>query len=162
MNACLPLPGCCFRCCFIPVRWQGALASDLKPWWREGVLWVSWFSGPTSAPVWQSWATTWPSAPHSTSCTGWHRRLATRLSSSVCAKYYNTTKRVGSCGVTTAVSSLIGAAPGRGSCPIQRPLTFDLIYTDYHGLAHLHGAMGLAFKHYQYDSSVFLFCFVFC
>uniref|UniRef100_A0A3P8PE75 alpha-1,6-mannosyl-glycoprotein 6-beta-N-acetylglucosaminyltransferase n=1 Tax=Astatotilapia calliptera TaxID=8154 RepID=A0A3P8PE75_ASTCA len=45
--------------------------------------------------------------------------------------------------------SLIGAAPGRGSCPIQRPLTFDLIYTDYHGLAHLQGAMGLAFKHYQ-------------
>uniref|UniRef100_A0A3Q3VLZ2 alpha-1,6-mannosyl-glycoprotein 6-beta-N-acetylglucosaminyltransferase n=1 Tax=Mola mola TaxID=94237 RepID=A0A3Q3VLZ2_MOLML len=44
---------------------------------------------------------------------------------------------------------LIGAAPGRGSCPIQRPLTFDLIYTDYHGLAHLHGAMGLAFLHYQ-------------
>lgn len=47
-------------------------------------------------------------------------------------------------------ASLIGAAPGRGSCPIQRPLTFDLIYTDYHGLAHLHGAMGLAFLHYQY------------
>ncbi|XP_075890546.1 alpha-1,6-mannosylglycoprotein 6-beta-N-acetylglucosaminyltransferase B-like [Nelusetta ayraudi] len=45
--------------------------------------------------------------------------------------------------------SLIGAAPGRGSCPIQSPLTFDLIYTDYHGLAHLHAAMGLAFKHYQ-------------
>ncbi|XP_038156877.1 alpha-1,6-mannosylglycoprotein 6-beta-N-acetylglucosaminyltransferase B-like [Cyprinodon tularosa] len=44
---------------------------------------------------------------------------------------------------------LIGAAPGHGSCPIQRPLTFDLIYTDYHGLAHLHRAMGLAFKHYQ-------------
>uniref|UniRef100_H3D5I3 alpha-1,6-mannosyl-glycoprotein 6-beta-N-acetylglucosaminyltransferase n=1 Tax=Tetraodon nigroviridis TaxID=99883 RepID=H3D5I3_TETNG len=42
-----------------------------------------------------------------------------------------------------------GAPPGRGSCPIQRPLTFDLIYTDYHGLAHLHGAMGLAFPHYQ-------------
>uniref|UniRef100_A0A3B5A9L5 alpha-1,6-mannosyl-glycoprotein 6-beta-N-acetylglucosaminyltransferase n=1 Tax=Stegastes partitus TaxID=144197 RepID=A0A3B5A9L5_9TELE len=41
------------------------------------------------------------------------------------------------------------AAPGRGSCPIQRPLTFDLIYTDYHGLAHLQGAMGLAFQHYQ-------------
>ncbi|XP_035985570.1 alpha-1,6-mannosylglycoprotein 6-beta-N-acetylglucosaminyltransferase B [Fundulus heteroclitus] len=45
--------------------------------------------------------------------------------------------------------SLIGAAPGQGSCPIQRPLTFDLIYTDYHGLAHLHRAMGLAFQHYQ-------------
>ncbi|KAI3365660.1 hypothetical protein L3Q82_010734 [Scortum barcoo] len=45
--------------------------------------------------------------------------------------------------------SLIGAAPGRGSCPIQRPLTFDLIYTDYHGLAHLQGAMGLAFLHYK-------------
>ncbi|XP_040885175.1 alpha-1,6-mannosylglycoprotein 6-beta-N-acetylglucosaminyltransferase B-like [Toxotes jaculatrix] len=44
---------------------------------------------------------------------------------------------------------LIGATPGRGSCPIQRPLTFDLIYTDYHGLAHLQGAMGLAFQHYQ-------------
>uniref|UniRef100_A0A3Q3AQ61 alpha-1,6-mannosyl-glycoprotein 6-beta-N-acetylglucosaminyltransferase n=1 Tax=Kryptolebias marmoratus TaxID=37003 RepID=A0A3Q3AQ61_KRYMA len=41
------------------------------------------------------------------------------------------------------------AAPGRGSCPIQRPLTFDLIYTDYHGLAHLQGAMGLSFQHYQ-------------
>uniref|UniRef100_A0A665V3Z6 alpha-1,6-mannosyl-glycoprotein 6-beta-N-acetylglucosaminyltransferase n=1 Tax=Echeneis naucrates TaxID=173247 RepID=A0A665V3Z6_ECHNA len=35
------------------------------------------------------------------------------------------------------------------SCPIQRPLTFDLIYTDYHGLAHFQGAMGLAFQHYQ-------------
>ncbi|XP_054624272.1 alpha-1,6-mannosylglycoprotein 6-beta-N-acetylglucosaminyltransferase B-like [Dunckerocampus dactyliophorus] len=45
--------------------------------------------------------------------------------------------------------SLIGAAPGRGSCPIKVPLTFDLIYTDYHGLAHLRGAMGLAFQHYQ-------------
>ncbi|XP_045924768.1 alpha-1,6-mannosylglycoprotein 6-beta-N-acetylglucosaminyltransferase B-like isoform X3 [Micropterus dolomieu] len=45
--------------------------------------------------------------------------------------------------------SLIGAAPGRGSCPIQRPLMFDLIYTDYHGLAHLQGAMGLAFLHYR-------------
>ncbi|XP_049419527.1 alpha-1,6-mannosylglycoprotein 6-beta-N-acetylglucosaminyltransferase B-like [Epinephelus fuscoguttatus] len=45
--------------------------------------------------------------------------------------------------------SLVGAAPGQGSCPIQRPLTFDLIYTDYHGLAHLQGAMGLAFLHYQ-------------
>ncbi|KAM3591924.1 uncharacterized protein V6R79_009561 [Siganus canaliculatus] len=45
--------------------------------------------------------------------------------------------------------SVIGAAPGRGSCPIQRPLTFDLIYTDYHGLAHLQGAMGLAFQHYR-------------
>ncbi|XP_034049796.1 alpha-1,6-mannosylglycoprotein 6-beta-N-acetylglucosaminyltransferase B-like [Thalassophryne amazonica] len=45
--------------------------------------------------------------------------------------------------------SLIGAAPGRGSCPIQKPLTFDLIYTDYHGLAHLQGSMGLAFLHYQ-------------
>ncbi|KAM6897489.1 alpha-1,6-mannosylglycoprotein 6-beta-N-acetylglucosaminyltransferase B-like [Xenentodon cancila] len=44
---------------------------------------------------------------------------------------------------------LIGAAPGRGSCPIQGPLTFDLIYTDYHGLAHLQGAMGMAFQHYQ-------------
>uniref|UniRef100_A0A668S8U9 alpha-1,6-mannosyl-glycoprotein 6-beta-N-acetylglucosaminyltransferase n=1 Tax=Oreochromis aureus TaxID=47969 RepID=A0A668S8U9_OREAU len=44
---------------------------------------------------------------------------------------------------------VFSAAPGRGSCPIQRPLTFDLIYTDYHGLAHLQGAMGLAFKHYQ-------------
>ncbi|XP_056286643.1 alpha-1,6-mannosylglycoprotein 6-beta-N-acetylglucosaminyltransferase B-like isoform X3 [Pseudoliparis swirei] len=50
--------------------------------------------------------------------------------------------------------SLIGAAPGRGSCPIRRPLTFDLIYTDYHGLAHLHGAMGLAFLHYQYNHHV--------
>ncbi|XP_059892565.1 alpha-1,6-mannosylglycoprotein 6-beta-N-acetylglucosaminyltransferase B-like [Gadus macrocephalus] len=45
--------------------------------------------------------------------------------------------------------SLIGAAPGGGSCPIQRPLPFDLIYTDYHGLAHLQGAMGLTFQHYQ-------------
>ncbi|KAM9425869.1 alpha-1,6-mannosylglycoprotein 6-beta-N-acetylglucosaminyltransferase B-like [Pholidichthys leucotaenia] len=45
--------------------------------------------------------------------------------------------------------SLIGAAPGRGNCPIQGPLTFDLIYTDYHGLAHLQGAMGLAFSHYK-------------
>lgn len=51
-------------------------------------------------------------------------------------------------------SSLIGAPPGRGSCPIQRPLTFDLIYTDYHGLAHLHGAMGLAFLHYQYAHNI--------
>ena len=52
------------------------------------------------------------------------------------------------------VSSLIGAAPGRGSCPIQRPLPFDLVYTDYHGLAHLQGAMGLAFQHYQYISTI--------
>ncbi|XP_061564375.1 alpha-1,6-mannosylglycoprotein 6-beta-N-acetylglucosaminyltransferase B-like [Cololabis saira] len=44
---------------------------------------------------------------------------------------------------------LIGAAPGRGSCPIQGPLTFDLIYTDYHGLAHLQAAMGMAFQHYH-------------
>ncbi|XP_028990926.1 alpha-1,6-mannosylglycoprotein 6-beta-N-acetylglucosaminyltransferase B-like [Betta splendens] len=44
---------------------------------------------------------------------------------------------------------LTGAAPGRGSCPIQRPLTFDLIYTDYHGLNHLQGAMGLAFQYYK-------------
>uniref|UniRef100_A0A667XLT9 alpha-1,6-mannosyl-glycoprotein 6-beta-N-acetylglucosaminyltransferase n=1 Tax=Myripristis murdjan TaxID=586833 RepID=A0A667XLT9_9TELE len=51
--------------------------------------------------------------------------------------------------LTLSTSHLIGAAPGRGSCPIQRPLTFDLIYTDYHGLAHLQGAMGLAFLHYQ-------------
>ncbi|KAM6951153.1 alpha-1,6-mannosylglycoprotein 6-beta-N-acetylglucosaminyltransferase B-like [Aplochiton taeniatus] len=44
---------------------------------------------------------------------------------------------------------LIGAAPGQGSCPIQRPLPFDLLYTDYHGLSSLKGAMGLAFQHYQ-------------
>ncbi|XP_061666128.1 alpha-1,6-mannosylglycoprotein 6-beta-N-acetylglucosaminyltransferase B-like [Syngnathoides biaculeatus] len=44
---------------------------------------------------------------------------------------------------------LIGAAPGRGSCPIKGPMSFDLIYTDYHGLAHLRGAMGLAFQYYQ-------------
>lgn len=68
-------------------------------------------------------------------------------------------KRRSSCGVTASVSSLIGVAPGRGSCPIQRPLSFDLIYTDYHGLAHLHGAMGPAFKHYQYEIHFFLsFC----
>lgn len=58
------------------------------------------------------------------------------------------------CAVTNAVFSLIGAAPGRGSCPIQRPLNFDLIYTDYHGLAHLHAAMGLAFTHYQWDACI--------
>ncbi|XP_023674901.1 alpha-1,6-mannosylglycoprotein 6-beta-N-acetylglucosaminyltransferase B-like [Paramormyrops kingsleyae] len=45
--------------------------------------------------------------------------------------------------------SLIGAAPGRGSCPIQSPIPFDLIYTDYHGLAQLRGVMGLSFQHYQ-------------
>ncbi|XP_061089090.1 alpha-1,6-mannosylglycoprotein 6-beta-N-acetylglucosaminyltransferase B-like, partial [Conger conger] len=49
----------------------------------------------------------------------------------------------------TRLLSLIGAAPGRGSCPILRPLPFDLLYTDYHGLAHLQGAMGLSFQHYQ-------------
>ncbi|KAK7919715.1 hypothetical protein WMY93_010999 [Mugilogobius chulae] len=49
------------------------------------------------------------------------------------------------------VHRLIDAAPGRGSCPIQSPLTFDLIYTDYHGLAHLQGAMGIAFRHYNRD-----------
>lgn len=54
--------------------------------------------------------------------------------------------------------SLIGAAPGRGSCPIQRPLTFDLIYTDYHGLTHLQGAMGLAFLHYQYEQYFWMYC----
>uniref|UniRef100_A0A665V2U8 alpha-1,6-mannosyl-glycoprotein 6-beta-N-acetylglucosaminyltransferase n=1 Tax=Echeneis naucrates TaxID=173247 RepID=A0A665V2U8_ECHNA len=51
--------------------------------------------------------------------------------------------------ITFTTSHFLGAAPGRGSCPIQRPLTFDLIYTDYHGLAHFQGAMGLAFQHYQ-------------
>ncbi|MBN3322109.1 MGT5B acetylglucosaminyltransferase, partial [Atractosteus spatula] len=45
--------------------------------------------------------------------------------------------------------SLIGAAPGKGSCPIQSPLPFDLLYTDYHGLAQLQAAMGLSFHHYQ-------------
>ncbi|KAJ8399865.1 hypothetical protein AAFF_G00405950 [Aldrovandia affinis] len=49
----------------------------------------------------------------------------------------------------THLHSLIGAVPGRGSCPILRPLPFDLLYTDYHGLAHLQGAMGLSFQHYQ-------------
>ncbi|KAJ8364206.1 hypothetical protein SKAU_G00130370 [Synaphobranchus kaupii] len=49
----------------------------------------------------------------------------------------------------TQLLSLIGAAPGMGSCPILRPLPFDLVYTDYHGLAHLQGAMGLSFQHYQ-------------
>ncbi|XP_069036807.1 alpha-1,6-mannosylglycoprotein 6-beta-N-acetylglucosaminyltransferase B-like isoform X2 [Lepisosteus oculatus] len=45
--------------------------------------------------------------------------------------------------------SLIGAAPGKGSCPIQSPLPFDLLYTDYHGLAQLQAAMGLSFHHYR-------------
>ncbi|KAI1896246.1 hypothetical protein AGOR_G00092830 [Albula goreensis] len=49
----------------------------------------------------------------------------------------------------THLLSLIGAVPGKGSCPILRPLPFDLLYTDYHGLAHLQGAMGLSFQHYQ-------------
>lgn len=57
-------------------------------------------------------------------------------------------------------SSLIGAAPGQGSCPIQRPLTFDLIYTDYHGLAHLQGAMGLAFLHYRLSHNLHIIYFL--
>lgn len=60
------------RCCFILVPWLGVLASVLKPWWREGVLWGSWSSGRTSVHVWPSWATTWHSALHSTTSTGWH------------------------------------------------------------------------------------------
>lgn len=66
------------------------------------------------------------------------------------SSFHSSYGQIGEC-VCFDWSSTIGAAPGRGSCPIQRPLTFDLIYTDYHGLAHLHGAMGLAFPHYRYD-----------
>ncbi|XP_041085156.1 alpha-1,6-mannosylglycoprotein 6-beta-N-acetylglucosaminyltransferase B-like isoform X1 [Polyodon spathula] len=44
---------------------------------------------------------------------------------------------------------VIGAPPGKGSCPIQVPLPFDLLYTDYHGLAQLQACMGLSFNQYR-------------
>uniref|UniRef100_A0A4W3HKI0 alpha-1,6-mannosyl-glycoprotein 6-beta-N-acetylglucosaminyltransferase n=1 Tax=Callorhinchus milii TaxID=7868 RepID=A0A4W3HKI0_CALMI len=40
------------------------------------------------------------------------------------------------------LQSLIGASPGKGNYPVLVPLPFDLVYTDYHSLGHLHGNMG--------------------
>ncbi|XP_043945186.1 alpha-1,6-mannosylglycoprotein 6-beta-N-acetylglucosaminyltransferase B-like isoform X2 [Protopterus annectens] len=44
---------------------------------------------------------------------------------------------------------LIGSPPGKGSCPIQGPFPFDIVYTDYHGLAQLQSIMGPSFKEYK-------------
>ncbi|XP_078257166.1 LOW QUALITY PROTEIN: alpha-1,6-mannosylglycoprotein 6-beta-N-acetylglucosaminyltransferase B [Rhinoraja longicauda] len=47
------------------------------------------------------------------------------------------------------LQSFLGVPPGRGSCPLTGPLTFDLIYTDYHGLQQMKQHMGLSFKKYK-------------
>ncbi|XP_032900511.1 alpha-1,6-mannosylglycoprotein 6-beta-N-acetylglucosaminyltransferase B isoform X2 [Amblyraja radiata] len=47
------------------------------------------------------------------------------------------------------LQSFLGVPPGRGSCPLTEPLTFDLIYTDYHGLQQMKQHMGLSFKKYK-------------
>ncbi|XP_058140774.1 alpha-1,6-mannosylglycoprotein 6-beta-N-acetylglucosaminyltransferase B [Dasypus novemcinctus] len=47
------------------------------------------------------------------------------------------------------LQSNLGVPPGRGSCPLTVPLTFDLIYTDYHGLQQMRQHMGLSFRKYR-------------
>eukprot|EP00062_Callorhinchus_milii_P009010 gi/632952721/ref/XP_007892005.1/ PREDICTED: LOW QUALITY PROTEIN: alpha-1,6-mannosylglycoprotein 6-beta-N-acetylglucosaminyltransferase B-like [Callorhinchus milii] len=47
------------------------------------------------------------------------------------------------------LQSLIGASPGKGNYPVLVPLPFDLVYTDYHSLGHLHGNMGLFYGEYK-------------
>uniref|UniRef100_H3AJR5 alpha-1,6-mannosyl-glycoprotein 6-beta-N-acetylglucosaminyltransferase n=1 Tax=Latimeria chalumnae TaxID=7897 RepID=H3AJR5_LATCH len=47
------------------------------------------------------------------------------------------------------LQSLIGAPPGKGSCPLRAPLPYDLVYTDYHGLAQLHGLTRVSFEEYK-------------
>ncbi|XP_062886855.1 alpha-1,6-mannosylglycoprotein 6-beta-N-acetylglucosaminyltransferase B isoform X3 [Mobula hypostoma] len=47
------------------------------------------------------------------------------------------------------LQSFLGVPPGRGSCPLTGPLTFDIIYTDYHGLQQMKQHMGLSFKKYK-------------
>jgi len=43
----------------------------------------------------------------------------------------------------------LGVPPGRGSCPLIGPLSFDLIYTDYHGLQQMKQHMGLSFRQHR-------------
>ncbi|XP_072414567.1 alpha-1,6-mannosylglycoprotein 6-beta-N-acetylglucosaminyltransferase B-like isoform X1 [Chiloscyllium punctatum] len=47
------------------------------------------------------------------------------------------------------LQSFLGVPPGRGSCPLTAPLSFDIIYTDYHGLQQMKQNMGLSFKKYK-------------
>ncbi|XP_063051737.1 alpha-1,6-mannosylglycoprotein 6-beta-N-acetylglucosaminyltransferase B-like [Engraulis encrasicolus] len=47
------------------------------------------------------------------------------------------------------LQGFLGVPPGRGSCPLTGPLTFDLIYTDYHGLQQMKQHMGLSLKKYK-------------
>ncbi|KAM4661847.1 alpha-1,6-mannosylglycoprotein 6-beta-N-acetylglucosaminyltransferase B isoform 1-T2 [Discoglossus pictus] len=47
------------------------------------------------------------------------------------------------------LQSYLGVPPGRGNCPLTEPLTFDLIYTDYHGMQQMKQHMGLSFRKYR-------------
>uniref|UniRef100_S4RQ74 alpha-1,6-mannosyl-glycoprotein 6-beta-N-acetylglucosaminyltransferase n=1 Tax=Petromyzon marinus TaxID=7757 RepID=S4RQ74_PETMA len=49
----------------------------------------------------------------------------------------------------TDLKRLVAVPPGKGSCPITTPLPFDLVYTDYLGLAQMSRNMGLSFLHYH-------------
>nr|XP_033817077.1 alpha-1,6-mannosylglycoprotein 6-beta-N-acetylglucosaminyltransferase B [Geotrypetes seraphini] len=44
------------------------------------------------------------------------------------------------------LQSSLGVPPGRGNCPLTEPLSFDLVYTDYHGMQQMKKHMGLSFK----------------
>ncbi|XP_075920933.1 alpha-1,6-mannosylglycoprotein 6-beta-N-acetylglucosaminyltransferase B-like isoform X1 [Petromyzon marinus] len=48
----------------------------------------------------------------------------------------------------TDLKRLVAVPPGKGSCPITTPLPFDLVYTDYLGLAQMSRNMGLSFRAY--------------
>ncbi|XP_069608214.1 alpha-1,6-mannosylglycoprotein 6-beta-N-acetylglucosaminyltransferase B [Ranitomeya imitator] len=47
------------------------------------------------------------------------------------------------------LQSYLGVPPGRGNCPLTEPLSFDLIYTDYHGMQQMKQHMGLSFRKYR-------------
>ncbi|XP_072298625.1 alpha-1,6-mannosylglycoprotein 6-beta-N-acetylglucosaminyltransferase B-like [Eucyclogobius newberryi] len=47
------------------------------------------------------------------------------------------------------LQQLMGAPPGRGSCPVPGALPFDLIYTDYHGLKQMKRHMSLTLKKHK-------------
>ncbi|XP_075205667.1 alpha-1,6-mannosylglycoprotein 6-beta-N-acetylglucosaminyltransferase B [Anomaloglossus baeobatrachus] len=47
------------------------------------------------------------------------------------------------------LQSYLGVPPGRGNCPLTEPLSFDLIYTDYHGMQQMKQYMGLSFRKYR-------------
>ncbi|XP_066442491.1 alpha-1,6-mannosylglycoprotein 6-beta-N-acetylglucosaminyltransferase B [Eleutherodactylus coqui] len=47
------------------------------------------------------------------------------------------------------LQSFLGVPPGRGNCPLTEPLSFDLIYTDYHGMQQMKQHMGLSFRKYR-------------